>query len=208
MELQTNIVLRRCFQPKSLPTTGFSKEGRVNCGGQTFVMPKGNKPLPSLESLKEHFTYDPKTGNLTWKKWRPGGIVIGAEVGWEENTGYRCVGFFGDTYLVHRIIYKLHTGVDPLEQEVDHQNTIKNDNRFSNLRLATSGENQRNHRKNKANTSGFKGVSYHKDTQKWRAYVTLDYRQRYIGLFPSPESAAEAIRTFRANLHKQFTNHG
>lgn len=51
----------------------------------------------------------------------------------------------------------------------DHINKDKLDNRKANLRIATLSENGYNSKLPANNTSGVKGVSYHKQTGKWEA---------------------------------------
>lgn len=47
-------------------------------------------------------------------------------------------------YMVHRLVYETFVGVIPTDKEIDHINTIRNDNRLFNLRLCTRKENQNN----------------------------------------------------------------
>ena len=42
------------------------------------------------------------------------------------------------------------------------------------------------------NTSGYKGVSFHKVIGKWRARITIDYKEKYLGTFDTALEAAEA----------------
>ncbi len=42
----------------------------------------------------------------------------------------------------------------------------------------------------KSNTSGFRGVNYHKSHKKWRACIDVDGKRRELGHFESPISAA------------------
>lgn len=44
---------------------------------------------------------------------------------------------------------------------------------------------------NSNNTSGFRGVSYDKTRNKWRAYIKLQYKTRFLGRFDTFEEAAE-----------------
>lgn len=46
--------------------------------------------------------------------------------------------------------------------------------------------------RNKSPVGDFKGVSFHSQTGKWRAQITVDRKQRYLGLFASAEQAARA----------------
>jgi hypothetical protein len=55
--------------------------------------------------------------------------------------------------------------------EMDHKDRDRSNNRFSNLRLATTSQNQANVGLRKDNISGFKGVSWEKAQNKWRATI-------------------------------------
>lgn len=70
----------------------------------------------------------------------------------------------------------------------DHINRIPLDNRRANLRDATPTEQRYNSSTPSSNTSGFKGVNWHKATQKWRA----EAGRTHLGLFDSPEDAFAA----------------
>lgn len=87
--------------------------------------------------------------------------------------------------FLHNIIMNAPPGV-----EVDHRNGNGLDNRRANLRLATRSRNNSN-RKLQGGTSPFKGVSWHKQAEKWRAQIT-DGKAYHLGLFISEEDAARA----------------
>lgn len=103
------------------------------------------------------------------------------------------------TVRLHRAIMNA-----PENLYVDHINGNPLDNRRSNLRLATHAENTRNQRRSRANTSGFKGVHWHKGAAKWQAYISLDGKRRSLGYFQSPESAHEAYLRAAEELHGEF----
>lgn len=185
---------------------------RASCGGQLFVMGIWHKPLPSSETLNEYFTYNPRSGILRWKKiggwkYRPGN-----KAGIPQAFGYLVVSFKSTVYMAHRIIWCMVTGDDPGPLEIDHKNNNKSDNRWSNLRLATHANNNQNTKLQKNNSSGAKGVAWHKQRNCWRAYISVGPRtsskQIHLGLFRTVEAAAEAVKVYRQSLHKQFTNHG
>ena len=64
----------------------------------------------------------------------------GKEIGWVNKNGYVQTSFGG----VHRIIWEAFNGKIPEGYEIDHINTVRNDNRLDNLRLATHKENCNN----------------------------------------------------------------
>lgn len=92
-------------------------------------------------------------------------------------------------------------------QIVDH---IDNDNRLdcrkSNLRFATKSQNNFNRGKAKHNTSGFKGVSFCKDTGMWRAEITANRVKHKLGRFYTVEAAARAYDAAAPQYHGEFAN--
>lgn len=102
---------------------------------------------------------------------------------------------------LHRVVLGLKAD-DP--REGDHINGDRLDNRRSNLRVVPRGANQQNVGPGRG-SSRFRGVSWHKASGKWNAYVGLNGRRSYLGLFVSEEEAAEAASAWRlANM--PFTN--
>lgn len=92
---------------------------------------------------------------------------------------------------LHKLISSIIHG-DNKGYLVDHINRVKYDNRTCNLRLVTAQINIFNRAKRKGVTSKFKGVSYHKQVQKWRATIGYNYKSIYLGLFDSEKEASEA----------------
>jgi len=101
--------------------------------------------------------------------------------------------------LLHRVILGAPPGV-----EVDHINRHRLDNRRSNLRFATDGEQARNCSRNKRNTSGYKGVCFESATRRWKAAVAFEGRSHHVGLFHTPQAAAFAYDFAATALHGEF----
>ena len=121
------------------------------------------KPLPPIEVLREHFSYDPETGVVTRikaNKYHPN--VLGP-VGTAEKHGHLVAKIGGSTYKVHRLAWKLHTGDEP-PTYLDHANGNPADNRWSNLRVCTHGQNMAN---GKRRSKLLPGVF--KSRRKWKA---------------------------------------
>jgi len=167
----------------------------------------------------DYFTYDAETGNLIWRErplahfayeqamlmWntRYSGTVAGAK-GSVSPYGHRCVAVNTRRYLLHRVIWEMHNGPIPDKMKIDHINGDATNNRIENLRLATNAQNSMNSRTPTNNTSGYKGVSFHKGSQKWRASIRVGYMQKSIGGFGDPKSAHEAYRKMAIELHGEF----
>lgn len=66
---------------------------------------------------------------------------------------------------------------------VDHINENKTNNMISNLRWATNGQNHMNTKLSKNNTSGIKGVSFHKPLNKWIAHIMINGKNKHLGYF-------------------------
>lgn len=79
----------------------------------------------------------------------------------------------------------------PLGMQIDHANGDTLDERKSNLRTCDRSKNQANWQAIWG-VSKFKGVSYRKSSNKWRAYICPHNRTIHIGHFDSEIEAARA----------------
>ena len=103
------------------------------------------------------------------------------------------------TVLLHRVLMG-----EPEGLEVDHDDGDGLNNRRGNLRVATHSQNMRNSRISRRNTSGFKGVYFHKKAGKWASQIKFNGKKKYIGCFASPEEAHEAYCRASKELHGDF----
>ena len=90
--------------------------------------------------------------------------------------------------------------------QIDHRDGNGLNCSRDNLRLCTNQNNRRNSRKGNRNTSGFKGVSFFKRDQNWRAYIMLDARQIHLGYFKTSEEAARAYDNAAKELFGEFAS--
>jgi hypothetical protein len=105
--------------------------------------------------------------------------------------------------LCHKLLSRVIMG-EPDGKEVDHINVNPLDNRRENLRIATHTQNQCNKTKYSNNTSGFKGVSFHKKAQKFNARISIDGKRKHIGLFATAAAAHEAYKKAAVKYHGEF----
>lgn len=105
-----------------------------------------------------------------------------------------------ESILMHRVIL----GV-PKNIFIDHINHNRLDNRKSNLRIATYQQNQWNKSKI-LSSSKYKGVSYFKRDDCWRARIKLNYKEHHIGFFKNELHAAMAYDIWAKELFGEFAN--
>lgn len=158
----------------------------------------------TVERLREVLDYDQETGVFAWKISTSNSVKIGDVAGSINGDGYRKIKLDGREYQAHRLAWIYVTGEWPKEF-IDHINSTRLDNRFSNLREATHAENRRNVGKQTNNSSGFKGVCWHNQTQRWQAQIAVNGRNKYLGLFDTPEAAHAAYRVAAEKLHGEFS---
>lgn len=86
----------------------------------------------------------------------------------------------------------------------DHKNNNGLDNRKENLRIATHADNSRNRSMDRKNTSGLKGVSFHKHTKKWRATLSINNRSVSLGFYDDKIHAAKVYDGISMLIFGQF----
>lgn len=115
----------------------------------------------------------------------------------------RCyaIHYFGTKgrILLHRHLLKVPKGFDG-----DHINGDTLDNRRSNLRIATRGQNIANSKLRKDNTSGYKGVYMFRN--KWVAHIQVDGKKIWLGGYDKPEEASEAYKVAAQYYFGQYYN--
>jgi hypothetical protein len=158
------------------------------------------RPLPPLEQLQQLLDYDPKTGVFLWRVTRNHLSPAGSQAGSLDSKGYRRIKIDGFPFKAHRLAMYWATGKDPGEMQVDHANGDKDDNRISNLRLATNSQNVSNTGLKANNSSGYKGVHWHKAANAWVAAIN----RKHLGCFEHPEQAALAYVRAAEALHGEF----
>jgi len=158
----------------------------------------------SIERLREVLNYDPESGFFTLRV-RMANVMPGTIVG--RKGGYR--GLYRDfqidktRFYLHRLAFLYMTGRWP-EFEVDHKNTDKADNRWNNLRQATSGQNKAN--RVAKGRSGVKGVyaTAARCRKPWESCVGKDGKVWRLGQFDTIEEAHAAYTAAATALHGEF----
>ena len=152
------------------------------------------KPLPSQARLQELFEL--RGGQLIriQSKQRPD--LLDLPAGAVEGRGYLQAYVDGQTYQVHRLVWKYVTGDDPADQ-LDHLNGNKLDNRFENLEEVDNRENcSRKNKDRKLPT----GVSFYQKGSyvRYTARIHKDGAKVFLGYFKTVEEASSAYRAAKA----------
>lgn len=172
-------------------------------------------------SLGSILRYDPDTGKLFWLPRTPDMFQDGRHTaahscakwnaryaGQEALTnihteGYRRGRIYGRPYSAHRAAFALMTGRWP-ESEIDHINGVRADNRWANLREATSSQNKCNRHGGEGATSVYRGVHWARREEKWAACIQVRGSVIHIGYFQDEHQAAVAYDERAKILHGAF----
>jgi hypothetical protein len=87
---------------------------------------------------------------------------------------------------------------------VDHRDGNGFNNRKSNLRLATTIQNAMNKKTPASNTSGYKGVWWDRDKERWKSEIKVDGKKICLGSFSDKRSAAKAYNSAARKYFGEF----
>ena len=183
-----------------------------------------DKKPPSPSVLRQLIDYDPETGALVWRVRDVSFFTDGKKsaihsmrrwntryagkpaLNYKGLKGYFQGAILGKPYLAHRVGWAIYSGAWP-ENEIDHINGDRLDNRIANLRSVTRQENGKNIAIGITNTSGTIGVYWNVSKLKWAAQIHKNGKQKHIGHFKSKDDAISARA--KANLKYGYhANHG
>jgi len=149
--------------------------------------------------LKSHFLYYPDTGifkRLKPTRGRSG--RTGSTVGTIDSRGYNRITIQGRKYSAHRLAWLYTHGVWP--SEIDHIDRNPSNNVLTNLREVTSSVNCHNRGLASDNTSGTKGVTWHKNNKCWEVRLMLEGKRQCLGCFKDKDEAIKIRKDAECNM--------
>lgn len=152
--------------------------------------------LPPVELLRARFVYEPDTGLLRYAA-RPfrSRVKVGDAAGKPKGNGYLQVMVDNRVLLVHRVVWKLYTGLEP-PAVIDHINRQVWDNRWDNLRGATYSQNQGNRR-----GAGQYLPGAFPRYNRWQAAASSNY----IGMYATEKEAHQAYVQWHLQKFGEFS---
>ena len=170
------------------------------------------KHLPTPDFLRKILRYELDTGKLFWLEREDVQPQWNARWAGKEafttvhRSGYKHGHIMYKRFLAHRVIWAIFYDCWP-ENQIDHINGVRDDNRIKNLRHVTAVENSRNQKLAKNNTSGVTGVFWNKWRSKWEAFIRFDGKNHLLGRFDC-KSDAIAARRKAEKKYGFHENHG
>jgi len=126
-----------------------------------------------------------------------------------HKSGYITCNWIDDeenkhTISLHQAIIRMSGQIVFDGYEIDHKDQNKLNNLEKNLRICTHQQNSQNKSKQKNNVSGYIGVSWYKQTRKWKATIQINYEQIFLGYFNTSKEAAKAYNEAALKYHGEF----
>jgi hypothetical protein len=154
----------------------------------------------TAERLRELLHYDPLTG--LFRRLKQCGSSWKGDIAGTVHRGYIVISIDGRNHKAHRLAWLYVHGKWP-DDQIDHRDRDKANNRFANLRAATNKQNHENLNMPRNNTSGHRGVYWYKPYSKWIVFVGHNNNQVFVGYF---DSIAEAVAARKKAEQRLFTH--
>lgn len=156
----------------------------------------------TFERVRELFHYDPETGVFTRRiaTGRHGCFRAGSLVGGIGLNGYASASIDGKRFYLHRVAVLYMTGSWPAH-DVDHIDTVRSNNKWSNLRCVERRVNCQNRIKSRCDRKHGTLMGVKKHRRRWQARIN----HKFIGSFKTEQEAHQAYVLAKRNLHEGCT---
>ena len=125
-----------------------------------------------------------------------------------HRQGYKLIGLTKNgikkTFKVHRLVGKAFLENLDNKPMIDHIDNNTSNNNVKNLRWCSQKDNLYNQDKYKNNTSGYKGVSFDKSANKYKAYISINGKDKNLGRFETAEEASKVYDAKAKEIHGEF----
>lgn len=157
-----------------------------------------HKHYDCIVALKDRLIYD--NGKLIWNKITGRHAYLkGTEAGYIDTYGYRQIKYKSKNIFAHQVVWLMFN--DSIPEQIDHINRVRTDNRIENLRASNNHLNQHNTNIRVDNKSGYKGVQFRQDMNKWIARIGINGVRYNLGIF---DSAIEASAAYEKKKKEYF----
>lgn len=159
------------------------------------------------QRLREVLSYDPETGAFVWLVQPNGRVQVGQAAGNLNPYGYVQIKIDRVLYRAHRLAWLYMNGEWPRQEQIDHINGVRNDNRWKNLREVSRSFNLQNRRTpNRRNASAkMLGVSQRCAGGGFQARIRYNGKEQRLGTFDTAELAHQAYLKAKRTLHPGCT---
>lgn len=106
----------------------------------------------------------------------------------------------GKLQSLHRLIMKVTNS----KINIDHRDGNGLNNQKYNLRICSQSDNAKNQKLSRINSTGFKGVHYFKQYNKFMAQITVNYKKVFLGYYDDKTEAAKAYNIAAIKHHGEF----
>ena len=156
-------------------------------------------PPISREQLVAVLEYEPSSGIFRWRESRRYGIHAGSIAGSLSSFGYWRITIARRNMLAHRLAW-LYMHEEWPQDEIDHIDGDRLNNRIANLRLADRALNTQNiGAARRGSVVPLLGVSMFKG--KFKAQIRANKKHYHLGYFDTAEEAHAAYVRAKKELH-------
>ena len=122
--------------------------------------------------------------------------------------GYKLINLYKNkkakSFRVHRLVGMMFLQNPDNKSIIDHIDNNPSNNNVKNLRWCSQKDNLANQDKRTKNTTGFKGVAFHKPSKKYQANININGKLKHLGYFKTAEEASQVYEAKAREIHGEF----